>query len=290
MNKQILKKLVVGTVQLGSAYGIANIKSKVPNKKEKDVFFQFLKKNNLNRYDTAPGYHTEKLIGSYYKEKNINLEIYSKIPSLKKIQNKKKFVEFCIKKSLKNLNSPISKFFFHDPEDFKFITKNSSYLNYLKKKFKIKNFGISLYELSENRIALINKYNIDVQLPVNLTNFKKIKLNKLKVEIFVRSIFLQGLLVNKKIQKKLITNELNLAHKEYFKFLKLNRFDPLNLNLNFILGLKKIHKVIIGFNSMRELNKILKIKKKVYKKRYFSDVYNIFKNINTDPRLWNEKK
>ena len=134
MNKQIFKKLVVGTVQLGSAYGIANIKSKVPNKKEKDVFFQFLKKNNLNRYDTAPGYHTEKLIGSYYREKNVNLEIYSKIPSLKKIQNKKKFVEFCIKKSLKNLNSPISKFFFHDPRDFKFITKNSSYLNYLKKK------------------------------------------------------------------------------------------------------------------------------------------------------------
>ena len=101
---------------------------------------------------------------------------------------------------------------------------------------------------------------------------------------------MQGLLVNKKIQKKLITNELNLAHKEYFKFLKLHRFDPLNLNLNFILGLKKIHKVVIGFNIIKELNKILKIKKKVYKKRYFSDVYNIFKNINTDPRLWNEKK
>ena len=63
MKKQILKKLVVGTVQLGSAYGIANIKSKVPNKKEKDVFFQFLKKNNLNRYDTAPGYHTRNLLG-----------------------------------------------------------------------------------------------------------------------------------------------------------------------------------------------------------------------------------
>ena len=59
------------------------LKVKSPIKKKK-MFFQFFKKNNLNRYDTAPGYHTEKLIGSYYKEKNANLEIYSKIPSLKK--------------------------------------------------------------------------------------------------------------------------------------------------------------------------------------------------------------
>ena len=58
------KKIILGTAQFFSSYGIVN-----ENKKQtKKHFYEILElagKNNIFSYDTAPGYKSEKFLGDF---------------------------------------------------------------------------------------------------------------------------------------------------------------------------------------------------------------------------------
>ena len=82
-------------------------------------------------------------------------------------------------------------------------------MNFLKKKKIIRKIGVSVYNTNELD-KILDKYKIDmVQLPLNLFNrtflYKNYlkKLKKKNIEIHLRSIFLQGILLQdyKKIPK-----------------------------------------------------------------------------------------
>ena len=75
-------------------------------------------------------------------------------------------------------------------------------LNQLKKNKKISKIGITIYD-TKNLNSIIKKFKIDfIQLPYNFLNyevFNKTKklIQRKKIEIHLRSIFLQGLLLKK---------------------------------------------------------------------------------------------
>ena len=129
----------------------------------------------------------------------------------------------------------------------------------LKKKFKIKHFGFSVYDLNKAKRILKKFPNAALQFPYNLMNndFKKLKKNKNL--FFARSIFCQGLLTSKKI--KTVNNLLNSSFKKYINYIKLDNINPVNLCLDYAYSNKNIDYIVYGVKDIHELNQIMHIKK-----------------------------
>ena len=138
---------------------------------------------------------------------------------------------------------------------------------------------------------IIKNYKINVvQVPYNIFD-QRLKesnlintLKNMNIELHVRSIFLQGLLLLKKnkIPKKFLKwqDKFNL----WYKFLKKNKTTALSECLNFVFSNKDIDKIVIGINSIDHLKEIVLLKKN-FVKRNFETFKS--KDVNLiDPRKW----
>ena len=283
------KKIILGTAQFLNQYGIANTNQK---KISKSIFYKILNlslNNGISTLDTANSYNNEKDIGNFIKANGIEkkIKIITKIPSLR--ITKKKDITKILEKSLRNLN--IKKFhtiFFHDQNDIDFILENNFFFQKIKKEFGNPNFGLSLYDKKVlKKIDKINLINC-VQVPLNFLNddFLKLKYQK-NFKIFARSIFLQGFLINEKINYKNLDNKTIKAHKKYFIYLKKNNIDPLKFCLSFINSVRKFDHYIFGTNYASQLEEILQAKRSsnidLIK---LNEIRSLFKNSTLDPRKW----
>ena len=274
------KKLILGGAQLGNKYGIYSKASKMKNLNELKKIFEFSAKNELKFIDTAQDYkNSEKVIGQLSKNKfkiisKINLDPKLSFKDLELIIFKK------INISLRKLKvKKIDILLLHNFDRF---INNENYLSKIYKVLdKLKNNGIILkvgistyYPEKIHNFFKIFKYDV-VQVPLNIfdqrllfSKFYNLKSFK-NVEIHVRSVFLQGILLKKKYptyfdkwQKKI---------KVLVDFLQKNNIDPIHFCLSFVLGVKKVRKVIIGVQNLCQLKEILKqSKKKIkYKRKIF---------------------
>ncbi len=290
--KKFRKQIVIGTAQLTTNYGIANLKKK--NKKK--TIFEFLNhciSKGFNTFDTAQGYINEKVLGEFIKKKKFKkkIKIISKISSLKLIgkNEKLKFIDNSIKKSIKDLNYDIDTILFHDQRDIEFVIKNFKKIKQILFNNNINRIGFSIYDLKFYKIIKTNfkKEKIIIQLPCNIFNDAFAKLNYPKnFEIHARSIFLQGFLINKKIKKN-IKRKYYLIHKEYFSYIEKHSIDPYRLCLE-ILKYKKFSKVVIGFDNINQINFLFN--KKFANTSLHNHILNLKKNFLgssfEDPRKW----
>ncbi len=211
-----LKKICIGSANFGSYYGYKSSKIK---KREFSKIFKYLKQKKINFIDTAINYkNSEKIIGKYNK----NFKIITKIPNVPKSEkNPKKWIQKKISESLKNLNcKKLYGVLFHHPpyeqkrKNFLLIIK---YLEYLRRQKIIKKIGISVYTLDQIKrsFSIYNFQIIQFQMNILDKNIYKSrlikKLKKNNVEIHIRSIFLQGMLLGK---LKYIPNRFNLLKKK----------------------------------------------------------------------------
>lgn len=279
------KKLIIGCAQFGSKYGISNISK--PNLKEQRKILNLAKKNKISFIDTSPAYgNSEENLGKIGVN---NFKIISKINKLSKAQLKnkhlKKEILDNIKISLKKLK--IKKFYgllLHNSLDLNSKRADEIYSAMLEaKKLKLtKKIGISFYDiLSIEKILL--KYSVDIiQVPFNVIDTrildKKIlkNLKKKKVEIHVRSIFLQGLLMIKNSNMNKYFNRWKRIFLNWEKYLKKVKIDSKSVCVNHALSIKEFKNIVIGINSYDQLNEILRIKK---------NILNIPKNISSNSKL-----
>ena len=147
-------------------------------------------------------------------------------------------------------------------------------LNQLKKNKKISKIGITIYD-TKNLNSIIKKFKIDfIQLPYNFLNyevFNKTKklIQRKKIEIHLRSIFLQGLLLKKNYELPLELKKLS----KYWLYID-NYLDSIGINryaacLNFAIN-SGADKLIVGIDNVDQLKQIFKVKilKKKIKKIY----------------------
>ena len=114
----------------------------------------------------------------------------------------------------------------------------------------------------------------------------KLKYKK-NFKVFVRSIFLQGFLINEKINYKNLDKKTISAHKKYFIYLKKNNIDPLKFCLSFINSVRKFDHYILGTNSTSQLKEILQAKRSLNIDLIkLNEIRSLFKNSTLDPRKW----
>ena len=263
-------KIALGTAQFGSNYGIANKSGKI-NYKEAKKILKLAKKNKINTIDTAINYlDSEKILGKIGVRK---FNIVTKLPAIpKKNKNIEKWIRSKIHKSLKRLKiKRIYALLLHNPEDIlrKDSNKILDILVRIKKENLIKKIGLSIYDFNHlNHIKDIANIDI-VQCPLNILDRRLIKyrwLNKLykkKIEIHVRSIFLQGLLLLNinNIPKRFI--KWNYIFKKLNNWQKKNEINRYELCINYIMKFKKISKIIVGVDNFIQAKKLFEyIKKK----------------------------
>lgn len=250
-----ISKLSLGTVQFGLDYGIAN-KDGQPTQNDVNKIIQYVYDNGINCFDTAQAYgNSEEVLGVSIKNKN-NIFVISKLKSDLFIDN----LEININNSLNNLNiNYLYGLLLHDSELLYHWKKEYSLLvEKLIAQNKIKYFGVSIYTNEDFELALSNDSIKFVQVPFNIFDqraiylhwFKKAKAkNKL---IFIRSIFLQGLLLMD-IDK--VPNHLANAKKyllkleKYCNKLKITKND---LALNFVDTVAKESIVLFGCDNLRQ--------------------------------------
>ena len=258
-------KIVLGTVQLGLNYGISNTAG-ITTSEEAVKIFSVAKENNINFIDTAINYgDSENIIGT-----TSGFNIITKIPMIPKKINENEieiWINNEISQSLKRLKTnKLYGVLLHFPEQL--FDRNGrkifEVLIKLKKNNQSEKIGISAYSTKVVK-AIVNRYEIDiVQLPFNIINQELLRSSVLStiknrnIELHVRSIFLQGLLLISKENFPQKFSKWSYIFDNWYKWLIDEKISALNACLSFVDSFNDINKVIIGINNSKQLVQILK--------------------------------
>ena len=148
-------KIVLGTAQLGSHYGITNYYGK-PSKKETFKILDLAWEVGIRSFDTAASYDSESVLGEFIncngiEKESIILTKFSLPDDLDKSGSKAYRAQIIksIEISCQNLSCNINTLFFHKPNDAYLILEDSGFFKSLCKNYKINEIGISVYETKE---------------------------------------------------------------------------------------------------------------------------------------------
>jgi aryl-alcohol dehydrogenase-like predicted oxidoreductase len=286
LNKiKLIKRFVIGSANFTQKYGVDTIKV---NNNEIKKILRLAKKNSIYKIDTAEG---------YLKNKNFFKNIDKKFKFISKIIPDSKWIslEYCQKKLEDHFklfkNNKIETLLLHDTQIL--FKKNGpkifKNLEVLKQKKYFKKIGLSIYDTKCLNL-IIPKFNIDViQCPYNILDKRVIttgwydKLKNQGKEIHVRSIFLQGLLVNKSVHKKKYFTKWNNFFFNWFQFLENNNISSIDYCLSDLLKYD-FDQIIVGINNSNNLKQIINFKT-IDKNKMTNFKIDDIKLI--DPRKWN---
>jgi len=253
----MIQKLAIGTAQFGTKYGIANKRGQIPKQevfKILDYAYQF----GVNTLDTAYIYgESEEIIGEFIYKSGKDFYVVSKLPDINGKESSE--INGHIIESLERLKT--SKLYGYLIHKFDNYIQNGGIweiLMNLKKQGIVEKIGFSLYHPQELDILFDRKIKFDlIQLPYNIFDrrFERyfILLKDQNVEIHIRSIFLQGLFF---LSPDDLPPKLKKAEKYLTQLQRLSKKYNLPINaicMNFVLTNPYIDKVLIGVDSLKQL-------------------------------------
>ena len=184
-------RLVLGTVQFGLNYGIANVSGKPSFERVKAILTTAFD-NGVTTLDTAAAYgDSEIVLGKALKELGLSSRaaVVSKVPPVPQDADPLTFITASVTNSLKRLQLPeLPLVLFHSEKDWRYHGE----LETLVAKGMIGHAGVSLDSLACADIADECPF---LQLPCNVFDRRfddKIE-NHRSGRIFIRSVYLQGL-------------------------------------------------------------------------------------------------
>jgi aryl-alcohol dehydrogenase-like predicted oxidoreductase len=246
-------KLVLGSVQFGIKYGVNN-QYGIPSDFELTNILKNAITNNIDTIDTAMAYGNAELrLGELGEGK---FQFISKFPPVK--DSKEIFEHFSC--SLRKLQSEsLYGYMAHNAD---ILIENPDYwevLQNLKAEGKIQKIGYSLYTPNQLKKLLLIGIKPDiVQIPYSLLDRKFESqftiLASINTEIHVRSVFLQGLYFK---NPDTLSGKLVALRKPLIRLNELCSFYSISmaaLALSFALHQDYIDKVVIGIDSVQQLN------------------------------------
>ena len=257
------KKLALGTVQFGLSYGVANQSGQVPVKEVSEIL-DFSLRNGINTLDTAIAYgDSESVLGAVG---NNRFDVITKLPSCSEVDLIKieEWVFDSIKASLTRLKkSAVTGVLLHRPKDLLGVKGQSLHraLEKLKQDGLTSKIGVSVYEPADLE-EIIPNFQIDlVQLPLNVIDARwddwLPKLRDMNIEVHTRSSFLQGLLLMSTKQRHSKFNRWSKLWTQWDEWLLESSQSALSVCLNGVMEKKEVSKVIVGVDSLEQLQEIV---------------------------------
>lgn len=195
-----MKKLCLGTVQMGKNYGIANVLGRQPSTEESFSVLGLALERGVTYFDTASAYGaSEQVLGAFQLARHTDAHIISKFPPGQ--EDSEQIVLEELRGTLHRLGtSSLDGYLLHDAKDMqrREIVRG---LCLAKEKGLVSSIGVSVYEPEDACIAVAEPWVDYVQIPYNVmdqrldeTEFFSMARKK-QVKVFARSMFLQGLLL-----------------------------------------------------------------------------------------------
>lgn len=254
-------EIVLGTAQFGLDYGITNPSGMVPPDEVKAIL-NYAANEGINKLDTAQAYgDSEIVVGGYpFFDVMTKLTANKLAPAAEKTAN----VEQYLKESLLRLNrSSVYSVMIHDAEalDFEATIRCLRILERSKRDGTIRKVGVSLYT-PEKLEEIASNFSVDIiQVPINLfdqrfcsTKIKSI-ISEQGIDLYARSIFLQGSLLTPETPKQLM--EWDSDFKSYRQFCQETKLSQMSCCLNFLKALGFIKGIVVGTTKQSELKEIV---------------------------------
>ena len=262
-----MSKIALGTAQFGLPYGISNTHGQV-DRTEMDKIWQVARGANITMLDTAIAYgNSEENIGA---TESVGFDIVTKLPPLPDAETSvTKWVQSQIKNSLAKLKrNSVYGLLLHNPADL--LADNGdellAALVNLKREGLIKKFGVSIYAPTEldSLFSQIPNFVPDiVQAPLNVIDQSiassgwLTRLSMMSVEIHIRSVFLQGLLLQQPNERSVGFSRWSSVFAQFDSWSNAQQMSPLTACLGHVLSYPEVSQVIIGVTSANELKQII---------------------------------
>lgn len=256
-------KLAIGSAQFGLSYGISNHAGKVSVRTVRDIL-DYCRHNSIDLIDTAISYgDAESVLGSceisYF-------DIITKLPRVPDgIDDIRKWVRESFFSSLRNLKvQKVYGVLMHSPSQLLESNGPSIYraLCELRDLGLISKIGISTYDPFECR-KLVKIFPLSIiQAPLSIVDRRFYESGCIEemaaygIEVHVRSIYLQGLLL---MAEKAIPSQFK-EWKEFFanwiKWVEDSGFKQSQACLAFINQIPGVDRVVIGVESVEQISEV----------------------------------
>jgi len=258
------QKLALGTAQFGLNYGIANRKGQI-SLREAETILDRASEAGINTLDTAIGYgNAESQLGILGVS---NWRIISKIPPVPvDAPSISDWIDDGVEKSLQHLRiNKLSGLLLHRATDL-LGTQGDCIQRALEKirtDGRVEKIGVSIYDFDELG-RILDHYPIDlVQVPFNCLDRRLIdsgsltRMKTMGVELHVRSVFLQGLLLMSPEARPQYFSKWQTLFEIWDNWVALNGADPIKTCLGLPASRPEIDRVVVGIDNVSHLNEIL---------------------------------
>ena len=196
-------KLMLGTVQFGLNYGIANTAGQPSYETARDII-KIAYDGGVNCLDTAAAYgNSEEVLGRALDELGLlhRMHVITKIPSIgdtcSNSREAEAFIETSLTQSLRRLRLDcVEGCLFHHDSDHRFLPA----LFKMKAKGMVRHIGVSVVK-TPDAVPLLETESEMLQIPFNLIDRRPddcglfARQRQTGTVLFVRSVYLQGLLL-----------------------------------------------------------------------------------------------
>ena len=255
-------RLVLGTAQFGMNYGVANIHGK-PDQKMVDAIIDRALKNNICEFDTAQAYgESESVLGEAIANQNLkgSARIISKL-SLELNNITKSALQDTIFNSIRNLQvKQLYGLMLHREDQLELWDNGlENVLSEFVKNGLVRHLGVSVYTPQKALQALNCKNLSIIQIPSNILDNRFFdagvfeKADRLNKTIYVRSVFLQGL-----VFMKILPENMAFASDYHNKVVLLAEeldISVCELSLWYVREAFPKAKIVIGVDSLAQLQK-----------------------------------
>lgn len=242
-------KLMLGTVQFGMVYGVANVSGK-PSPETINRILSEAFDNGVNALDTAPEYgDSEELIGKTLADLKLSdkFKVVTKIPQVPENCDPEKFIENSLRLSLQRLRTEvITAALIHVENDSIYL----DILNSMKDKGLIQYAGISLNTLSHKDDG---EHADCLQIPCSLLDHRFDHRFSNQQHCFIRGAYLQGMLLMP--EEKIFIREVA----ERRKLLEALGIPMAELALRYLFAKPGSKSVLTGVENIDQLRENLRI-------------------------------
>jgi aryl-alcohol dehydrogenase-like predicted oxidoreductase len=260
----LMNRLALGTAQFGLQYGIANQSGKI-SRSEAGAMLQLARNESIEIIETAIAYGERELcLGDLGVE---GFKIVTKIPWVPTMPEgisdwvRSQILDSCSRLGVRSVYAVL----LHQPtqllESYGDILFKA--LQQLKEDAVTLKIGVSIYSPCELDM-LVHKFRFDlVQAPLNLVDQRLVssgwlrRLNEKGIEVHTRSTFLQGLLLMPRFKIPYKFDRWKNLWCSWHSWLEEHGIDPVQACLAYPLGFPEVDRVIVGADSLKQLQKII---------------------------------
>ena len=257
-----MNRIVLGGAQLGLPYGILN-GGETLSREEVARILDTAVDHGIDSIDTAIAYgHSESIIGEISQNR---FKIISKLPPLPvDISNVSEWVYSQVQGSLSRLKcTSLDALLLHRPQDLTGAQGVELYaaIESLMAEKMIHRFGVSIYS-PDDLEGIIDTFEIHVvQAPLNVFDRRILgvtdQLSALNIEVHVRSVFLQGVLIANPKNRPQRFEPWSEHFSLFDEWVRSSGMSAMACCMGFALQQPGIAKLVIGTTSAESLDEIM---------------------------------